>query len=95
MSLVRGLQLHLYSGIAFYFLVSKISPQMEKIYYRGQPYDFEIVELMNDHLFVLYKDAELAYYVKEEELDCRSRVSIILEKYYSAAKPALTSGCSI
>jgi hypothetical protein len=55
---------------------------MKKLYYRGQPFDFEVSELMGKRYFVLYKDGEVVQYVKEDELDIRSRVSMILDEYY-------------
>jgi hypothetical protein len=58
---------------------------MEKVYYRGQPYSFEVIELMGERLFVLYKEGQLSHYVREDELDIRSRVSMILDAYYSEA----------
>lgn len=56
---------------------------MKKLYYRGQAYDFEISELMGKRYFVLYKNGEVVQYVKEDELDIRSRVSMILDAYYN------------
>lgn len=56
---------------------------MKKLYYRGQPYDFEISEMLGKRYFVLYKNGEVVHYVKEDELDIRSRVSMILDAYYS------------
>jgi hypothetical protein len=56
---------------------------MKKLYYRGHPYDFEVAELMGKRFFVLYKNGEVVQYVKEDELDIRSRVSMILDEYYS------------
>lgn len=56
---------------------------MKKLYYRGQPYDFEISELLGKRYFVLYKNGEVVQYVKEDELDIRSRVSMILDAYYT------------
>ena len=56
---------------------------MKKLYYRGQAYDFEISELMGKRYFVLYKNGEVVQYVKEDELDIRSRVSMILDAYYT------------
>ena len=55
---------------------------MKKLYYRGQPYDFEVSEFMGKRYFVLYKDGEVVQYVKEDDLDIRSRVSMILDDYY-------------
>lgn len=64
---------------------------MKKLYYKGQPYDFEVAELMGKRFFVLYKNGEVVQYVKDEELDIRSRVSMILDEYYCASKSSLSS----
>ena len=55
---------------------------MKKLYYRGHPYDFEVSELMGKRFFVLYKQGEVVQYVKEDDVDIRSRVSLILDDYY-------------
>lgn len=59
---------------------------MKKLYYRGQPYDYEVAELMGKRFFVLYQNGEVVQYVKEDELDIRSRVSMILDDYYRTPK---------
>jgi hypothetical protein len=59
---------------------------MKEVYYKGQPYNYEVIGLMGQRVYVLYKDGELVEHVKEEELDIRSRVSIILDEYYSLAR---------
>ncbi len=59
---------------------------MKKLYYRGQPFDFEVSELMGKRYFVLYKDGEVVQYVKEDEVDIRSRVSMILDAYYQVPR---------
>jgi hypothetical protein len=64
---------------------------MKKLYYRGQPYDFEVAELMGKRFFVLYKNGEVVQYVKEDELDIRSRVSMILDDYYSVPQSSVKS----
>jgi hypothetical protein len=64
---------------------------MKKLYYRGQPYDFEMTELMGKRFFVLYKNGEVVQYVKEDELDIRSRVSMILDAYYSVPQSSVQS----
>jgi hypothetical protein len=56
---------------------------MKKLYYRGHPYDFETSELSGKRFFVLYRNGEVVQYVKEDELDIRSRVSMILDEYYN------------
>jgi hypothetical protein len=55
---------------------------MKKLYYRGQAFDYEVAELMGKRFFVLYKNGEVVQYVKEDEVDIRSRVSMILDDYY-------------
>ena len=62
---------------------------MKKLYYRGQAYDFEVAELMGKRFFVLYKNGEVVQYVKEDEVDIRSRVSMILDDYYKAPQSSL------
>lgn len=62
---------------------------MKKLYYRGQPYDFEVSELMGKRYFVLYKDGKVVQYVKEDELDIRSRVSMILDEYYQISQTSV------
>jgi hypothetical protein len=64
---------------------------MKKLYYRGQPYDFELSELMGKRFFVLYKNGEVVQYVKEDELDIRSRVSMILDAYYNVPQSSVQS----
>ena len=64
---------------------------MKKLYYRGQAYDFEISELMGKRFFVLYKNGEVVEYVKEDELDIRSRVSMILDAYYNVPQSSVRS----
>lgn len=64
---------------------------MKTLYYRGQPYDFEVAELMGKRFFVLYKNGEVVQYVKEDELDIRSRVSMILDAYYNVPESNIQS----
>lgn len=68
---------------------------MKKLYYRGHAYDFEIAELMGNRFFVLYKDNEVVQYVKEDELDIRSRVSMILDAYYKAPQSSLKQNVTL
>jgi hypothetical protein len=64
---------------------------MKNLYYRGQPYDFEVSELMGKRCFVLSKNGEVVQQVNEDELDIRSRVSMILDAYYSVPQSAVQS----
>lgn len=65
---------------------------MNKVYYRGQPYDYEVVDLNGKRLFVLFNDGQLVQYIKEEELDIRSRVSLILDAYYNKVNDSISTG---
>jgi hypothetical protein len=56
---------------------------MKEVYFKGQPYNCEVIDLMGENLYVLYKDGEVVRYVKEDEIDIRSRVSWILDAYYT------------
>jgi hypothetical protein len=62
---------------------------MKKLYYKGEPFDFELAQLMGKNFFVLYKNGEVVQYVKEEEVDIRSRVSMILDEYYQTHKSSI------
>jgi hypothetical protein len=69
---------------------TKYLDRMKKLYYRGQPYDFEVSDLLGKRFFVLYdKNGEVVQYVKEDELDIRSRVSMILDEYYSVPQSTI------
>lgn len=57
--------------------------RMNEVYFRGKPYRFEVVHGDGSPDFILFEDGKAIYLLKEEELDIRSRVSIILDKYYS------------
>lgn len=61
---------------------------MKEVYYKGQPYRYEMVTLAGNRLFVLYREeGELMHYVREDELDMRTRVSLILQDYYQQLSP--------
>ena len=62
---------------------------MKKLYYRGQAYDFETSDLMGKRYFVLYKNGEAIQHIKEDELDIRSRVSLILDAYYRTPQSSM------
>ncbi len=44
---------------------------------------------MGKRYFVLSKDGSVVEHVKEDELDIRSRVSIILDDYYRMPQPTM------
>jgi hypothetical protein len=64
---------------------------MNKLYYRGKAYDFRQNKLANGRIFTLLNDGQTVYNVREEELDIRSRVSLILDAYYTPVRPSASS----
>jgi hypothetical protein len=55
---------------------------MEKVYYKGQPYEFSVRKNNSHRVFTLYKDNTVINEVVEHDLDIKSVVSLILEDYY-------------
>jgi hypothetical protein len=65
----------------------QINPtNMKQVYYKGQPYEYEVVNLRGKRQFKLYKDGALMHSVEQAELDIKSLVSLILEAYYKNSK---------
>jgi hypothetical protein len=52
---------------------------MKEVYYKGQPYQYKIVDLGGKRQFQLYENGILKHSVEQSELDIRSIVSFILE----------------
>ncbi len=55
---------------------------MKEVYYKGQPYQYQIVESGEKKQFHLYQGGVLKHSVEQGELDVRSIVSFILDSYY-------------
>lgn len=55
---------------------------MKEVYYKGQPYQYRIVEAGEKKQFNLYQGGVLKYSVEQAELDIRSIVTFILDSYY-------------
>ena len=64
---------------------------MKEVYYKGQPYQYEIVDLKGKRQFQLFKDGLLMHSVEQSELDIKSIVSLILDSYYQNTKPRVRS----
>jgi hypothetical protein len=64
---------------------------MNKLYYRGKAYDFKQTLLADGRVFTLLHDGQPVHNVREEELDIRSRVSLILDAYYTTVRPSASS----
>lgn len=55
---------------------------MKEVYYKGKPYQYEVIELNGKRQFHLYENGSLRHSVEENELDVRTLVSLILDAYY-------------
>lgn len=64
---------------------------MKEVYYKGQPYEYQLVELKGKRQFNLYKDGVLMHAVDQSELDIKSIVSFILDAYYKSTPARATA----
>ena len=64
---------------------------MNKLYYRGKAYDFRQTTQSDGRVFPLLSEGQPVYNVREEELDIRSQVSLILDAYYTTVRPSASS----
>jgi hypothetical protein len=55
---------------------------MKEVYYKGFPYQFQVINGNGKRLFQLSKDGIVAHTVEQCELDIKSIVSLILDSYY-------------
>lgn len=55
---------------------------MKEVYYKGQPYQYKMIELDGKRQFHLYENGLLKHSIEQGELDIRSIVSFILDSYY-------------
>lgn len=56
---------------------------MKEVFYKGQPYQYKIIEAGEKKQFQLYDESGLLKHsVDQSELDVRSIVSFILDSYY-------------
>lgn len=67
---------------------------MKEVYYKGQPYQYKIIELSGKRHFQLYENGSVKHSVEQGELDIRSIVSFILESYYRTA-PSNIKGSAV
>lgn len=58
---------------------------MKEVYYKGQPYQYKVVDSGGKRHFDLYENGMLKLSVEQGELDIRSIVSFILDSYYQNA----------
>jgi hypothetical protein len=62
---------------------------MKEVYYKGQPYQYKIIDLGGKRQFQLYENGTLKHSVEQGELDIRSIVSFILDSYYRSKPTTL------
>ncbi|MBT1703352.1 myotubularin family protein [Chryseosolibacter indicus] len=55
---------------------------MKEVYYKGQPYQYQVLELTGKRLFQLFQDGKPVHTIEQSELDIKSIVSLILDSYY-------------
>jgi hypothetical protein len=67
---------------------------MKQVYYKGQPYDYEIVNQRGKRQFRLFNEGVLMHSVEQSELDIKSLVSLILEAYYRSSKTPAQSAAA-
>jgi hypothetical protein len=67
---------------------------MKEVYYKGQPYQYKVIESGGKRHFQLYENGVLKHSVEQGELDIRSIVSFILDSYYRTAPSNLKSTVS-
>lgn len=65
---------------------------MKEVYYKGQPYQYKIIESTGKRHFQLYENGVLRHSVEQGELDIRSIVTFILDSYYRTAPSKLNDG---
>lgn len=65
---------------------------MKEVYYKGQPYQYKIIDSGGKRLFQLYENEVLCHIVEQGELDIRSIVSFILDSYYKNAPVKINTG---
>jgi hypothetical protein len=58
---------------------------MKEVYYKGQPYQYKIIDAGGKRNFQLYENGVLKHSVDQGELDIRSIVTFILDSYYRSA----------
>jgi hypothetical protein len=66
---------------------------MKKIFYKGVPYESLVVDLEGERKYALYQNDQFMHFVDEEEVDTRSRVSMILDAYYKTIRSSEKKLC--
>jgi hypothetical protein len=64
---------------------------MKEVYYKGNPYEYKVIELKGKRQFQLYENGLVKHSIDENELDIKSQVSLILDSYYQTIKASSKS----
>ena len=64
----------------------KTSQLMKRIFYKGVPYESLAVDMEGRKKYALYQNDQFVHFIDEDEVDKKSRVSIILEAYYETLR---------
>lgn len=73
-------------------MVPEKTNHMKEVYYKGNPYQYKVIELGGKRHFHLYENGVLKHSVEQGELDIRSIVSFILDSYYQSSPTRINSG---
>jgi hypothetical protein len=65
---------------------------MKEVYYKGQPFEYQVIDLKGKRQFQLFRDGVLMHSVEQCELDIKSIVSLILDAYYRSSQKQLHTG---
>jgi len=55
-----------------------------KVYFKGEAFEYRPADIVGKLHYILYKNGVVEHVLQQDELDKRSIVSFILDKYYSA-----------
>jgi len=65
---------------------------MKQVYYKGEPFEYKMIELKGKRQFQLFRNGALMHSVEQSELDIKSIVSLILEAYYRNTQKTAQAG---
>lgn len=67
---------------------------MKQVFYNGHSYEYRVSERDGVRVFSLYEKGVLRYNLKENDLDKRTLVSLILDNYFSRDRQKSDSSAS-
>lgn len=59
---------------------------MKRIFYKGVPYESLIIDMEGRKKYALYQNDQFMHFIDEDDVDKKSRVSIILDAYYETLR---------